>query len=86
MYPSSFNEQSKSSLKTFAKNENKINYKNLSYKVLLPDTKFYEISFLKKYGTLYSLLEDLVTRKMIADSVNADQISFVINLMHGYNN
>ena len=48
IYPSSFNKQNKSSLKTFAKNENKINCKNLSNKVLLPDTKFYEIVFFEK--------------------------------------
>ena len=37
------------------------------------------------YGGLYSLLEDLVTRKMTVNSTNADQISFIINLMNGYN-
>ena len=55
------------------------------YKILLPHGIFHEISFLKKYGTLYSLLEDLVTRKTAADSANSDQISFIINLMHRYN-
>ena len=45
-----------------------------------------KLFFLKKYGTLYSFLEDLVIRKMIVDNANADQISFIINLMHGYNN
>ena len=38
-----------------------------------------------KIGTRSSLLEDPVTRKMTLDSANADQISFIINLMHRYN-
>ena len=59
--------------------------KNLSCRILLLDGKFNITNFLKKYGTLSSLLEDLVTRKMTVNSVNADQISFIINLMHGYN-
>ena len=85
MYSNSFDEESKNSLKTLAKNENKINYKNLSYKILLPGGKVHIFNFLKKYGTLFSLLEDLITRKMSINSANADQISFAINLMHGYN-
>ena len=48
-------------------------------------SKFYEISFLKKYGTFFSLLEDLVTRKVTVNSVNADQMFLIINLMHIYN-
>ena len=32
-------------------------------KMLLLDGKFHEFNFLKKYGDLYSLLEDLVTKK-----------------------
>ena len=85
MYSNSLDKESKNSLKTLAKNENKINYKNLSYKILLPDGKVHIFNFLKKYGTLFSLLEDLITRKMSINSANADQISFAINLMHGYN-
>ena len=72
-------------LKTLAKNENKINYKNSSYKISLLDGTFHEISFLKKYGTLYSLLEDLVTRKTTVNIAKINQTSFIINLMHGYN-
>ena len=30
-------------------------------------------------------MENLVTRKMTVNSANADQISFIIDLMHGYN-
>ena len=61
MYPISFRSQRKNSLRKPAENEDKINYKNLSYKVMLPDNKFHEFSFLEKYGTLYSLLEHLLT-------------------------
>ena len=50
MYPKFVNKQSKTLLNTPVKNENKINYKNLSYKILLLDGTFHEISFLKKYG------------------------------------
>ena len=42
-------------------------------------------NFLKKYGMLYSLLGDLVTSKTNIDNANAAQISFIINLMQGYN-
>ena len=85
MYPKSFNKQSKTLLKTVAKNECKINYKNLFYKIPLLDGTFHENSFLKKFDTLFSLLKDLVTRQMTVNSANAGQVSFIINLMHGYN-
>ena len=39
----------------------------------------------KKYGTSYDLLENLVSKKTTVNSANADQISFIINLMNGYN-
>ena len=42
---------------------------------------FINLIFFKKYGTLHSLLKDLVTRKMTINSANADQISFIIDLM-----
>ena len=58
MYSSSFNKLGFTLLKTLAKNENKINYKNLSYKFLFVDVTFHEITFFKKYGTLYSFLEN----------------------------
>ena len=45
----------------------------------------HEINCLEKYGTLYDLLENLVTSKMNIDHANADQINFIINLMQGYN-
>ena len=71
-------------LRKLAENASNINYKNSSYKILLPDGKFHEFIFFKKYGTLFSLLEDLVTSKMAVNSANANQISFIINLMYGY--
>ena len=80
MYPKSFTSQGKKLLKTLTKSENRIDYKNLSCKLLFSDI----INFLKKYDTLFSLLESLVTRKMSVDSANADQISYIINSMHGY--
>ena len=40
--------------------------------------------FLKVFGTLYDLLDNLLTSKINVDSANADQIAFIINLMHGY--
>ena len=48
MYPNSFNKKSKSLLNTVAKNESSINYKDLSYKILLLNGVFYEFNFLKK--------------------------------------
>ena len=41
----------------------KLTTKNLSNKVLLSDCKFHDFNFFKKYGTLFSLLEKLVTKK-----------------------
>ena len=84
MYPKSFTSQRKKLLEIFAENDDKIRYKNLSYKILFPDSTFHIINFLNKYVTLFSLLEGLVTRKMTLNNANADQISFMINLMHGY--
>ena len=85
MYANSFDNKSKALLNTLAKIENKINYKNLSYRILLSDGKFHEFNFYKKYSTLYELLENLVTKETTVNSANADQISFIINLINGYN-
>ena len=57
----------------------------MSYKIMFHDDKFHEISFLKKYCTLYSLLKDRATRKTTVSIANIDQTSFITNLMHGYN-
>ena len=84
MYPKSFTSQAKKWLKILGENEDKISYKNLSYKILFPDSKFHITNFFKKYGTLFKLLEGLVTRKMTVNNANVDQISFIINLIHGY--
>ena len=40
---------------------------------------------LKSYGTLYNLLDNLLTSKITTSDADADQISFIISLMHGYN-
>ena len=67
-------------LKKLANNENKIGYKKLS-----SSGKFYEVNFFKKYGFLYGLLKDLLTRRMtLKDAIDA-QINFVNDLMRGYN-
>ena len=47
MYLNSFDKKGKSLLNTLAKIESSINYKNLSYKILLSDGKFHEFSFSK---------------------------------------
>ena len=57
----------------------------MSYRILLSDGKFHDFNFFKKYGTLYDLLENLVTNKATLNSANADRISFIIDLMNGYN-
>ena len=82
MYSKSFTGQGKKLLKILAKNEDKINYKN--FKTLFPNSTFHIINLLKKYVTLFSLLEVLVTRKMTVNNENVDQICFIINVMHEY--
>ena len=56
----------------------------MSHKILLVNGVFHEFIFFKKYGTLYSSLKNFVTRKMTRKSASADQTSFIIDLMHGY--
>ena len=46
---------------------------------------FQKRSFLKRYGTLYGLLEDLITRKVNIDNANVDLLNIIINSLHGYN-
>ena len=81
MYATSLDKKSKSLLNALAKNESSIDYKKFSYKILLLNGVFHEFLFFKKYGTLYSLLKDLVARKMTINSANADQISFMLDLI-----
>ena len=63
----------------------KIDYENLSYKKIFYDehnVRSHKTNcfFLEKYGTLYNLLEDLVTSKISIVDANADQISFATNV------
>ena len=84
IYPNSFDRKSKSLLNTLAKNESSINYRIFSYKILLLNVVFHEFNFFTKYGTLYSLLKNLLIKKMTINSASADQISLIIDLMHEY--
>ena len=47
MYPKSFTSQNTTLLRKLAENESNINYKNLSYKIVLPDGTFHEFNFFK---------------------------------------
>ena len=71
-------------MENLAENENRISYKDLSYKILFSkeDTfKVHEVDFLKKFD----LLENLATSKTNINNANTDQIHLIINLMQGYN-
>ena len=83
-YSKSFTNQNKTLLTSIAKNENSINYKNLSHEFLLSNGRPDELNFFKKYGPLYSLLESLLIKITDVDSANAGQLSFIIDLMRGY--
>ena len=59
----------------------------MTYRILFNEedrVKTHEIDVLKKYGTLYDLLENLVTNKININKANADQLHLIINLMQGY--
>ena len=59
----------------------------MSYKIYFGEkdsNRFYAIDFLKKYSMLYDVLDNLFTSKITIDNVNADQITFIIDLIHGY--
>ena len=74
-------------LERLAKNEHKINCKDLSYKVYFNEEdnfKFHEINFLEKYGMLYDLLEDLLNNKTNIINANIDKLHLIVNLMQGY--
>ena len=72
-YPNSFIKQGKNLLRKLVENEIKINYKNLADITLLRDGSIHETSYLKKYGTLYSLLKDLLTGKVTVSNANDAQ-------------
>ena len=88
IYPKYFNTKSKVVLEKLKLKENEVDYKNLFYKIYFSDKDnvvFHKTNFVKKYGTLYGLLEGLVTRKINIDNANVDQLSFIIKLMYGCN-
>ena len=81
IYPKSFD---KVALEKLELKENEIDYKNLSYKFYFSEEDkavSHKIDFLRRYGILYGLLEDLVTRKINIDNANVDQLNFIINLI-----
>ena len=59
--------------------------KDIDYKKLSQDVFFDGFSFLKKYGTPYILLKNLVANKISIKPVSDDQRDLVFNLMKGYN-
>ena len=80
-YPKSFTGKTKASLTALAKREYKIDYNNLSF-----SGNFHKTNFLKKYGTLYSLLKDLVTNEMTLQNATDAKINFINDLiLSGYN-
>ena len=80
-YPNSFTNKTKTSLKTLPKNENRTDYNNLSF-----SGKFHKTNFLKKYGTFYSLLKDLLTNEMTLVNAIDAQINFINDpILSGYN-
>ena len=67
------------------KNENKINYINLSDKIYFNEKdnfKFHETDFLEKYGRLYDLVKCLLTSKINMYNANLDQFRLIIGLMN----
>ena len=76
------------SFSTFIKNELKqlgTKGKDIDYKKLLQEIYFGGFSFLKKYGTPYVFLKNLVANKISISAVNDEQRDFVFDLMRGYN-
>ena len=85
-YPDSFSTFVKNKLKQFATSEEISDYKKWSFLMALVQEIFFDgSSFLKKYGTLYMLLKNLVANKIDINAVNDDQKNFVFDLMKGYN-
>ena len=87
IYPKYFNNRSKTFLKRLANNEGIISYEFLSYKICFSEensNRFHVIDFLKKYGTLYDLLDNLLTSKITVNNENADEMTFITDPMDGY--
>lgn len=89
IYSKSFKAKSKVTLEKLRLKENDIDYEHLWYKKIYfseeGDAVFHKIDFLKRHGTLYDLLQDVVTRKINIDHTNVEQLNFIINLMYGHN-
>ena len=69
------------------KNENKINYINLSDKIYFNEEanfKFHGTGFLEKYDRLYDLVKNLLTSKINIYNANLDQFRLIIGLMNWY--
>ena len=79
-YSNSFNTFTKNELKQLVTKEKETDFKKLSQKIF-----FDGFGFLKKYGTSYMFLKNLVANKISINRVNDDQRNFVFNLMKGYN-
>ena len=58
MYPEFFNKKGKDLPRKLAKNQYIIDYDNL-----LSSGKLYKVNFSKEYGTIYSLLKNLLFQK-----------------------
>ena len=67
--------------------ENRINYKDLYQKIYFSkenSSRSHVIDFLKIFGTLCDLLDNLLTSKVTTDNANANQITFITKVMHGH--
>ena len=79
-YPTSFSTFVKNEPNQLATKEKGIDYKKFSEGIFSDG-----FSFLKKYGTPYVSLKNLVVNKKSINTINDDQKDFVFNLMKGYN-
>ena len=73
----------KRELETLAKNQDKINYEQLVYKIYF-NFRSQKTDFSEKFGTLYDLLKNLLTNKIRIENAIADQLYFIINLTDVY--
>ena len=87
LYPNAFSSKDIILSKGIENYKNRINYKDLSYKIGFTEQdviRSHENNFLEKYGMLYDLLNDLLTNKINTNNANIDQLHLVSNLMQGY--